>query len=349
MPYCVPSVTGSSLMAKFRNLIGLSRQKQKAELLIRACKHSGEIFPHTLIYAIGGLGKTEFARAIGGELEYHRVETHAAAFKKRDQLFEALVHYSAEAECMGKPLLFFLDEVHGLKPGLQEALYPVMKEWWIPTDRGKRKIDPFTLIAATTRFDLLDANSFVTRFPNCWEIERYSEKDIRSIVAYEFDKMGLGYDYAVVQDIAKRSLGVPRIAVTLVFKVRTTVLAAHMTLVTLDHTRRTFELEEIDEIGLQPVHRRYLKILAGSEVNGKLTPLGIGPIAGKMRHHEDMIKGSIEPILLEFCFISPTPRGRILTEYGRDYLRQLNNIDAGNPSGSSELNIRRNQICHTKT
>ena len=302
--------------------MGLTREKRKAQVAIAASLRSGEVFPHTLLYGIGGTGKTEFARAIGGELGYHLVETHAAAFKKREQLFEALVHYSAEAERSGEPLLFFLDEVHGLKQGLQEALYSAMQEWWIPTDRGKQFILPFTLIAATTRFDLLDANSFVTRFPNCWEIERYSEKDIRSIVAYEFDKMGLGYDYAVVQDIAKRSLGVPRIAVTLVFKVRTTVLAGHERLVTMNHTRRTFELEEIDEIGLQQVHRRYLKILAGSEVNGKLTPLGIGPIAGKMRHHQDMIQGSIEPILLELDFVAPTPRGRVLTRKGAEYLQK---------------------------
>ena len=252
------------------------------------------------------------------------METHAAAFKKREQLFDALVHYSTEAQRLGKPLLFFLDEVHGLKLHLQEALYSVMKGWWIPTAREKQFIAPFTLVAATTRFDLLDANSFVTRFPNCWEISRYSEKDIRNIVAYEFDKEGMVYDHAVVTDIAKRCLGVPRIAVTLAKKVRTSTLAAGTKQVTLEHTWRTFDLEEIDEIGLQPVHLRYLEILAGSEVNGKLTPLGIGPIAAKMRHHEDMIKGSIEPILLELNMVSPTPRGRVLTARGAKYLKNAN-------------------------
>ncbi len=304
------------------SLIGLNRLKRRVRVAIKACSHSGEVFPHTLLTSIGGCGKTAFARAVGNELNYHCVETHAAAFKKREQLFEALVHYSAEAQRSGKTLLFFLDEVHGLKLGLQEALYSVMKEWWIPTDRGKRFIPPFTLIAATTRFDLLDANSFVTRFPNCWEINRYSEKDIRNIVAFEFDKHGLVYSFEVVADIAKRCLGVPRIAVTLANKVRTTTLAAGCGEVTLTHTWQTFELEEIDEIGLHPVHRRYLKILAGSEVNGKLTPLGIGPIAGKMRHPEDMIKGSIEPILLELELVAPTPRGRVLTKKGSEYLQE---------------------------
>ncbi|KKL97552.1 hypothetical protein LCGC14_1833400, partial [marine sediment metagenome] len=214
------------------SLIGLIKEKRKARIAIEACLRSREPFPHTLIHSIGGLGKTVFARAIGHELSYYFIETHAAAFKHREQLFAALVHYSEEAQRAGVPLLFFLDEVHGLKLHLQEALYSVMKEWWIPTPRGKHYIAPFTLIAATTRFNMLDANSFVTRFPNVWEINRYSQTDITNIVAYEFDKFGLSYSYEVVADIAKRCLGVPRIAVTLTTKVRTTTVAAGETVVT---------------------------------------------------------------------------------------------------------------------
>lgn len=307
-------------MGRLSSLIGLDKLKRKVRVAISACRATGECFPHTLLTSIGGCGKTEFARCIGSELAYHFVETHAAAYKKPEQLLEALVHYSEEALSLGHTLLFFLDEIHGLRLPLQESLYSVMKEWWIPTKRGKQHLAPFTLIAATTRFDLLDANSFITRFPNCWEINRYPESAIRNIVACEFDKMGLGYDLAVVSDIAKRCLGIPRIAVTLSAKVRTTTLAAGSMQVTMDHTWRTFDLEEIDDLGLQPIHRRYLRILAGSEVNGAFTPLGIGPIAGKMRHHEDMVSGSIEPILFELEFVAPTPRGRMLTQKGSDHL-----------------------------
>lgn len=308
------------------SLIGLGREKRKARVAIRACRFSGEVYPHTLLFGIGGTGKTEFARAIGGELDCHFVETHAAAFKKRKQLFATLVHYLEEAVRLDKPLLFFLDEVHGLKLNLQEALYSAMKEWWIPSDRGKQHIAPFTLVAATTRFDLLDANSFVTRFPNVWEIRRYSERDITNIVAAEFDRLGLTYTKEVAEDVAKRCLGIPRIAVTLARKVRITTIAESTKVITLNHTFRTFDLEEIDELGLQPVHRRYLEILAGSRSNGKLLPLGIGPIAAKMRHHEDMVKGSIEPILLELNMVAPTPRGRTLTEEGLRYLQSRNPV-----------------------
>jgi len=311
---------------KLSSLIGLSREKRKARVAIAASLRSGEVFPHTLLYGIGGTGKTVFARAIGNELNCHFVETHAAAFKKREQLYEALVRCSQQAGRSHKPLLFFLDEVHGLNKGLQESLYSVMNEWWIPTERGKQHIPPFTLIAATTRFDKLDAASFVTRFPNCWEIDRYSLEDMINIVAYEFDKMRLGYSYEVAVDVAKRCHGVPRIAVTLTEKVRTTVLASGSDTVTLAHTARTFDLEEIDELGISPVHLRYLRILEGSMVGGKLSPLGIGPISGLMRYHEDMISGSIEPMLMELKFVASTPRGRMLTDSGSAYLKKVGEV-----------------------
>ena len=88
------------------------------------------------------------------------------------------------------------------------------------------------------------------------------------------------------------------------------------------HTQRTFDLEEIDVLGLQPVHHRYLKILDASLVDGHHAPLGVGAIAAKMRQPEDVIKGSVEPILLELNMISPTSRGRMLAEVGLRYLQE---------------------------
>ncbi len=78
-------------MEKLGSLIGLIREKEKARLLIKSCSVSGELFPHTLLHSIGGLGKTEFARRVGSELECHFVETHAAAFKRTEVLFSSLV------------------------------------------------------------------------------------------------------------------------------------------------------------------------------------------------------------------------------------------------------------------
>ena len=315
----------SRLGGKLRlsSLIGLTREKRKAQLLIRACANSGETFPHTLLYGIGGTGKTEFARRVGTELGYHFVETHAAAFKKREILFDALIEQSNEAKRVGRDLLFFIDEIHRLTLILQEALYQAMKEWWIPTPSGRLQIPPFTLFGATTRFDMLDSNSFVTRFGNVWEIQRYELAEVAAIVAGELSKHGLGFTSEVSHEIAKRCLGIPRNAVNLANKVRIAAISQGSREVTLAHTRFTFDLEQIDSYGLQPVHHRYLRILKQSRAGGQYLPLGVGAIAAKMRQPEDVIKGSVEPILLEMDFVGPTPRGRVLTDLGAEYFEKV--------------------------
>jgi Holliday junction DNA helicase RuvB len=274
------------------------------------------------LYGIGGTGKTEFARCVGNELGYHFVETHAQAFKKTTILFAAIIEHSEAAQSLGRPLLFFLDEIHRLKLVLQEGLYQAMKEWWLPLPGEKRKIPPFTLFGATTRFDMLDSNSFVTRFGNTWHIKRYDLRNMAAIVANELSKHRLRFSADVAYDIAKRCLGVPRNGINLANKVRITTMSEGAEVVTLAHTCRTFELEEIDELGLQPVHHEYMLILAKSMVDGRQAPLGVGAIAAKMRQPEDVIKGSVEPILLELDFVAPTPRGRVLTPDGAEYFRK---------------------------
>jgi len=290
------------------------------------------MFPHTLLYGVGGTGKTEFARRIGNELSCHFVETHAAAFKKREVLFSALIDHSNEARRQGKPLLLFIDEIHRLSLVLQEGLYQAMKEWWIPTPGGKLRLAPFTLIGATTRFDMLDSNSFVTRFENVWEIQRYKVDEIAIIVADELSRHKMRFSAEVATDIAKRCLGIPRTAINLANKVRRAAQAAGQSEITLQHCCTTFALEQIDALGLQHVHHRYLEILYATRVDGHFSPLGVGAIAAKMRQPEDVIKGSVEPILLELDFVAPTPRGRMMTRKGAEYFSSLG-LDISNGCG----------------
>jgi len=280
------------------------------------------VFPHTVVWGVGGTGKTELARCIGTELGYHFVEIHAAAFKKREQLFSALIQFSEEARSKGVSLLFFIDEIHRLKLVFQEVLYQCMKEWWLPTLTGRIHLFPFTLFGATTRFDMLDSNSFVTRFGNVWEIQRYGLNDMAAIIAGCLSNHGLGFSSEISYAIARRSLGIPRNGVNLANKVRITAISQGCSKITLAHVQSTFELEEIDECGLQPVHHRYISILRKSRARDRYLPLGVGSIAAKMRQPEDVIKGSVEPILLERDLILSTPRGRMLSEAGSDYFEK---------------------------
>lgn len=304
---------------KLNDLLGLRKLKEKAYIDIRASLRSGEPFPHTLLYGIGGTGKTAFARAIGAELGYYFVEVEGIVFKRRDILVEHLKRSSMEAQSCGKTLLLFIDEVHRLSLPVQEALYVPMKEWRITSEDGYIHFPRFSVLAATTRFDKLDTNSFVKRFDNLWELGRYPWDEMELIVAAELKKNGLRFSYQVVQEISKRCLGVPRVACSLVKLVYRGCLAYGHRVVTLKDVKQTFRREELDVRGLSPMHRRYVEILSKSGS----TPMGLGVIASKMSTHEDMVSGTVEPILLELDFVSQGSRGRVLTEDGHTYYRKF--------------------------
>jgi len=304
------------------SLIGMTRLRTMSRLYISACIKSRRIFPHLLLSGLGGTGKTALARAICNELDYHYVEVLGSVFKSFDDISEFIIKCSEEALRLQKSLLLFIDEVHQLRVNFQESLYLPMKEYRVSTLSGYKKIAPFTLFAATTRFDMLDSNSFITRFPNRWELVRYSESDIACIVANYFRTKGLKFNKEVTRSIAQRSLGIPRNAISLSEKIELVVLGEGLCDVSLVHVNKIFRLEELDHLGLSSVHLRYMRILDESRDSvGNHCPIGIGAISSKMRQNERVIGGSVEPILFEFSFVSPTSRGRKITFQGVEYLR----------------------------
>lgn len=305
-------------MRKFglEKLVGLTREKQRARISIRACQITREVFPHTLLYGVGGCGKTAFARCIAEELHCHFVEREAATLRSRDQVINLLVESSDEAKRKAKPLILFIDEVHRLTLLMQESFYVPLKEWKVGTNGGTINIGKFSLIAATTRIDMLDEASFIKRFQNRWEINRYHILHICQIVAEIFRTQELSFSNTEVECVAKRCLGLPRAANNLAMKVRDQVLAGGSRTVTVRDILQSFHLEGIDRIGLTEVHVRYLKELERAEG----CPRGLSALSGKLGQHVDVLTGHIEPTLLSLGFIDLGPRGRILTGDGRSHL-----------------------------
>jgi len=296
------------------DLIGLTNEKRKARIAISACKVTGETFPHTLITSIGGLGKTTLCRAIANELGSFFVEREAFSLRNPEQISDLLITSNRDANAAKKKLFLFLDEVHRLTLKMQEVFYYPMKEWKICTRSGYRSINHFTLVAATTRKDMLDDASFVQRFENQWEIKRYSVTDICSIIRKLFIKENISADEYVIRLVAERCLGVPRQASNLAIKMRNYVLSQNRRNLTADDVNNVCNIEHIDKIGLSEIHQRYLYELRNSSV-----PKGIKSIAGKLSLHEDTVVGTIEPILLSLGFIDIC-KGRILTEAGKKHL-----------------------------
>jgi Holliday junction DNA helicase RuvB len=300
------------------SIIGLVAEKQKAEYDIGACKHSGEVFPHTLLEGVGGTGKTSLVRAIGEELNYHFVEVEASAMRSRKSITDRLVAAVDQAKSQHRVLLFFVDECHRLSLTLQETFYyPMDRENpRITTDKGEIKFPKFCLMAATTRRDMLDEASFVRRFGNVWHINRYEPHWLQAIVLDWFDKKRMRISPTEAFTIAERSLGIPRQAIALSMRVRNIALYHKRSEVLPGDCDLAFRLEKIDHLGLTEVHVKYLKALQSAEG----MPMGVKAVAGKLGQNPEVVEGNIEPILLSLDLIDLTPRGRIITAAGREHL-----------------------------
>ena len=297
------------------NLVGLVSEKKKARIEIAAAKVTGEPIGHVLLSGLGGTGKTQFSRSISEELGGFFVEQEAFSLKKPDDISDLIISSNREAVNLRRKLILFIDEVHRLTLRLQEVFYYPMKEWRISTKRGYVNLAPFTLIAATTRKDMLDDASFIQRFPNQWEIKRYHVDHICEIIRRIFIKEKIVAGPSEIQLIANRCLGIPRQANNLAIKIRNYVLSQGRRVVREPDIEYVFSLEKIDSIGLSETHQQYLHEL----LNANGVPKGVKALAGKLSLHEESIVGSIEPILLTLGFIDIC-HGRILTEAGRQHL-----------------------------
>ena len=74
---------------------------------------------------------------------------------------------------------------------------------------------------------------------------------------------------------------------------------------------------DVDEKGLDAMDRKYLRCIADNYGGG---PVGAETLAAALSEQRDVIEEVIEPYLLQQGLIQRTPRGRMLTPGGYEYL-----------------------------
>ena len=223
--------------------------------------------------------------------------------------------------------VLFIDEIHRLSKSIEEVLYPAMESGVLDIIIGKGpsartvqlELPPFTLVAATTRISLL-SSPLRSRFSGgTFRLEFYSEPEIAEILGRSSTLLDVEVEPSVVHDIATRCRATPRTANYLLKRCRDMAQLEKKNL-DQDVVNRTFELLEIDTLGLTGPDRAVLDVII-NKFNGG--PVGLNTIAAATGEEMSTIEDVIEPYLIRLGLLERTPRGRVATPEAYSHLQNI--------------------------
>lgn len=296
---------------KLSEYIGQTMIKKHLQIALDAAKIRNAPVEHILFYGPPGLGKTTLAMLVAAETGASLRHTSGPAIDKPADMLSVLTSLQAGD-------VLFIDEIHRLKPVIEEILYSAMEDYQVDIMVGtgpgatsvKMDLPRFTLVGATTRLSSL-SHPLRDRFGHVWKMDLYEDADLAKIVERSAKILGVELGLDEAHEVAKRSRGTPRIANRL-----TKIVRDYHTLGKLTELKHLFAEIHIDEYGLDDIDRQLLKLLGDNGSN----PLGINTLSAMLGEEANTIEDVIEPYLIKIGLIERTPRGRVITAKWRQYL-----------------------------
>ena len=301
-----PSLRPRSL-AEF---IGQERVREALSIALQAAKQRRDPLDHLLFHGPPGLGKTTLASLIAREMGVGFRATSGPVLEKPADLVGMLTNQER-----GDVLL--IDEIHRLRPVIEEFLYPAMEDWRIEIRLGdgpkaqtmKMDIQRFTLVGATTRFGLLTA-PMRARFGIVQRLNFYPPEELAVIVARSAEILDVECSANGARILARRARGTPRVAIRLLCRVRDFAQVKGNGIITEQVTKDALAMLNVDEYGLDEMDARVLRTLIEKFAGG---PVGLQTLAVALGEDANTLEEVYEPFLIQEGFVHRTPRGRVAT------------------------------------
>ena len=280
-------------------------------VFVQAAKQRQEALDHVLLHGPPGLGKTTLAHIISQDLGVNIRITSGPVLDKPGDLAGLLTNLEPYD-------VLFIDEIHRLSPVVEEYLYSAMEDYKIdimldsgPSARSVQiKLNPFTLVGATTRSGLL-TSPLRARFGITSRLNYYTSIVLKGIVKRSAGILQVDIEDEAAFEIARRSRGTPRIANALLRRVRDFAQIKGTGKIDLEIALYSLKALNVDANGLDEMDHRILSAIIEKFKGG---PVGITTISTAVGEEAGTIEEVYEPFLIQEGYLQRTPRGREATE-----------------------------------
>jgi holliday junction DNA helicase RuvB len=299
------------------DFVGQTRIKDQLAISLQAAKARDEPLDHVLLVGPPGLGKTSLAFIVREELGVGIRCVAGPALERKGDMAAILTGLERHD-------VLFVDEIHRLNRAIEEILYPALEDFRLDIIVGQGAaartltldLPPFTLVGATTRTGLL-TTPLRDRFGMTFRLDYYDAAELGSIVRRSARILDVEIEDEAADEIARRSRGTPRVANRILRRVRDVAQVRFDGVITRDVAHEALELLEVDGFGLEKMDRDLLATILSKFGGG---PVGLSTLAVALGEEPDTIEDVYEPYLLQLGFLQRTPRGRVVTDLGREQL-----------------------------
>jgi Holliday junction DNA helicase RuvB len=291
----------------FREFLGQPRLTRYFVRLIRSARSLGRALPHHLLIGPVGTGKTSLCRAVAKEFGSAFVELAAVA---------GVDEAAKKLRDLATGDVIFIDEIHRASLELQEfLLHPLQDNELLLPQTQREMLREFTLLAATSRPGRV-REALRSRM-TIEHVDEYRAIDLKEIA----ERYALTAHRRISPQAANRLARLPRMTPR-----RVVQFVSALELWTSEVDIGVEALDDmcaargIDDMGLEPHHRRYLRLLAESDHHSS----SISRLASLMSYDDHAsVRDDVEAPLLHLGLIDISlGHQRRLTRAGHDWVRR---------------------------